>query len=310
MSPIGITVVIPTLDRASFLKDTLSDLLKQQYGLFEILVVDQSEKKPEFLNNQIYKNDLLRYERVDFKSLPKARNYGWQHARYEVVVYLDDDIRCGPNLLMQHGRAIEFPSVGIVAGGIDEVNNRYPEFKKAGYFNRLTATPTRGFDSFGEFDVDLAPGGNFSVWKRICEECGGIDELFECGAALYEESDFSLRVKKKGYRVFFNGNARITHLAAGAGGCRTPHIPTYVRNLARNRTMMILRHCPVWSYPVAFSVLLKLCMAYTVHYRQPAAVPGLVKGILEGADAARMKPVCTRFGREFMPASQANKSHA
>ena len=41
----GISVVVPTLNRGSYLIDTLHDLLAQDYRPIEILVVDQSAGK-------------------------------------------------------------------------------------------------------------------------------------------------------------------------------------------------------------------------------------------------------------------------
>ena len=38
-----VSVVIPTLNRYTYLKDVLEDLEKQDYENFEVIVVDQSE---------------------------------------------------------------------------------------------------------------------------------------------------------------------------------------------------------------------------------------------------------------------------
>ena len=42
----GFSVIIPTLNRTSFLKNTLKDLVLQDFNLpFEIIIVDQSNQK-------------------------------------------------------------------------------------------------------------------------------------------------------------------------------------------------------------------------------------------------------------------------
>jgi len=99
----GISVVVPTLNRGPYLIDTLHDLLAQDYRPLEILVVDQScGEDAKLLELVLTHCDLISYHKVSFRGLPVARNYGWQHAKYEAVVFVDDDIRCGPSLVAEH----------------------------------------------------------------------------------------------------------------------------------------------------------------------------------------------------------------
>ena len=113
--------MVPTLNRGSYLIDTLHDLLAQEYRPIEILVVDQSgEKAPALLDLVLKHPDLISYHKVQFRGLPLARNYGWQHAKYEAIVFVDDDIRCGPSLVSEHLRGLTRTNIGMVAGGIDE----------------------------------------------------------------------------------------------------------------------------------------------------------------------------------------------
>ena len=85
----GITVVIPTLDREGFLMNTIADLLAQTHRPMEILVVDQSaEVSPQLLAFVQAYSEVVSYHRVPFRGSAKARNYGWQHARYDAVVLM------------------------------------------------------------------------------------------------------------------------------------------------------------------------------------------------------------------------------
>ena len=138
------------------------------------------------------------------------------------MLFVDDDTRCGPDLLTEHLRVLRFPGVGVVAGGIDEALGERGELRHVGRFGRWTATPERGFSSTEECPVDHVPGGNFSAWRKVLEETGGFDETFQVGAALYEETDFCLRARRAGFRIQHNGNVRLTHLGAGTGGAGYP----------------------------------------------------------------------------------------
>jgi len=214
----GISVVVPTLNRGSYLIDTLHDLLAQDYRPLEILVVDQSCGEDATLPDLAVRHcDLISYHKVSFRGLPLARNYGWQQAKYEAVVFVDDDIRCGPSLVAEHFRGLTQPNIGMVAGGVDERISSEEDSPAPGRFNSWTATPQRGFSATGDCLVKHVPGGNFSAWRSVLQAAGGFDEALALGAALYEETELCLRVRKCGFDIYFNGSARLLHLAAGSG---------------------------------------------------------------------------------------------
>jgi len=80
----SISVIIPTYRREEPLKDTLDDLLKQDYPDFEVLVIDQtathSPAIQSYLENLANQHKISWY-RLDWASLPGARNYGVRRAR-------------------------------------------------------------------------------------------------------------------------------------------------------------------------------------------------------------------------------------
>ncbi len=294
MAETGVTVAVPTLNRGGFLANCLRDLLAQDHRPLEILVVDQSaETPPEVARIAAERADIVSYRKVGFRGLPEARNYAWRKARYEAIVYVDDDVRCGPRLAAEHLRALSIPGVGVVAGGIDEANKPLDAGPPTGYFNRWTASPMGGFAASGEKYADHARGANFSAWRHVIEKAGGFDEALNVGAALYEELEFCLRVSKAGWKIYFNGAARITHLAAPSGGCRVEDVPRYVRALAHNRGVLIRRHISFFRWPVALCRLALLGASYAAHYRRPAALPACASGAVAGLVAGGRPPKCT-----------------
>ncbi len=291
---IGFSVIIPTLHRTSFLLTTLQDLVVQEFNHpFEIVIVDQSNQKDLKVIDFIKKFDFIKYHHItSFKGLPQARNYGATNAIYEYLLYLDDDIRCDPNLIHQHYTFLKNKNIGIVAGGITE------KFKtntncNTGKFVYKIADPLRGFHLEGQKEVDHAGGGNFSVKKEIFNNIGGIDEHLTKGAALYEETDFCLRAKNTGATVFYNYKAHMYHLAAETGGCRVPDIRKYIFSLSRNRTIIINRYLP-WYYKITANLyLLKLIFAYTISYRDFKIFKNYYKGYKEGKIIGKKSPLRT-----------------
>ncbi len=294
----GVTVVVCTLNRGGFLEACLQDLVLQHHRPLEILVVDQSDDVPSAVQEIAEAHaDLITYHRVTFRGLPEARNYGWQHARYDALVFVDDDIRCGPDLAGEHLKALQQPGVGLVAGGIEETNNPNPVGPPTGRFDRWTATPVTGFAATGQMrGLDHAKGCNWSVWRRVIEEAGGIDERLNVGAALYEELELCLRVGAAGHDIAFNGAARLTHLAAASGGCRVDKVRSYVRAMAHNRAMLIRRHTAWYQRPVAMARLAALGASYARSYGQPRAVIECLRGAVSGLHDAGQRPKCTHYG--------------
>jgi GT2 family glycosyltransferase len=297
----GVTVVVPTLQRGDFLADCLRDLGAQSHRPLEILVVDQSDSVPEPVAQVLRElGDLVSHYRVTFRGLPNARNFGWQKARYEAVVYVDDDVRVPPDFVARHLDALCQPGVGIVAGGIDEKSRAHDPGPPTGAFDRLRCEPVRGFAARGRFDVTHAPGGNFSGWRHVFESCGGFDEALSYGAALYEELDLCLRARAAGHRVVFDGEARLLHLAAPAGGCRVDEVGRYNRGLGHNRGIIIARHLRRHERPTAWAFLVRLFAAYARQYREPRAITEGIAGARLGYRRGMQPPTCTLYGPEHL----------
>lgn len=283
------SIIIPTLNRTDFLLNTLKDLTDQVYKPgFEILIIDQSAKVDEVIKDFSYKYKNISYYYIShFRGLPEARNYGAKKAKNDYLLYLDDDIRCEKSLLEQHAKILEKEDVGVCAGGITEA---YKENKdqSIGKFVRSTATPLRGFHLQGLKEVDHAGGGNFSVKKEVYQEVKGVDEHLTKGAALYEETDFCLRVKKAGHQIMFNYEAHVTHLAAETGGCRVPDIAKYIYSLSRNRSLIIKRHLPWYYQLTAHLYLLKLVAAYYKTYKNSKIWVNYRSGRKEGSNLGKL----------------------
>ena len=90
----------------------------------------------------------------------------WRNARFDALIYVDDDTRIGPEFVGEHMRALSLPEVGAVAGGIDELKSTHSKNRLSGKFNRWTATPHGNFESYEEYYVEHGRGCNFSSCAR------------------------------------------------------------------------------------------------------------------------------------------------
>jgi GT2 family glycosyltransferase len=297
----GVSVIVPTLQRGDFLADCLRDLAAQTHERLEVVIVDQSDSVPPQVAEALkLLGDRASHYRVNFRGLPSARNFGWQFAKHDRLIFVDDDVRMPPDFVTRHLDALSTPGVGIVAGGFDEPKRGHDAGPNTGRFFRHTCDPHRGFAATGRFEVDHAQGCNFSTFKSVLQRVGGFDETLNYGAALYEDLDFALRVGRTGLKVLFDGAARLTHLVAPSGGCRVDQVARYTHSLGHNRSLVISRHLAPAEQATAYAYLLKLFAAYAVHYRNPAAIAEGWSGLQLGRRAGQRAPLCTSFGPQHL----------
>jgi GT2 family glycosyltransferase len=226
-----ISVVIPTYNREQPLRDTLADAIKQNYPNFEVLVIDQTrthESETQVYLEQLANAGKIRWFRVNWASLPGARNYAVRRAIGDIILFIDDDVQLPDVFLEAHAdNYLEKPDVGCVAGRVfdrmklgdsgGDLTIEYlpPEAMDAGiawYFIDLvhTVKPQQ---------VLSARGCNMSFRSSVFVEWGlSFDERF-AGSAVREESDFCLRLRSTGFKIWYDPNAYLVHLGEESGGC-------------------------------------------------------------------------------------------
>lgn len=229
MNNLLISVIIPTYSRAEVLKNTIEFVLQQNYSPLEVIVVDQTRVHPPeiegYLTTQANLNK-IRWFRVDWASLPKARNYGVKQANGEIILFIDDDVELPQGYLEAHlANYLQNPEIGAVAGRVldrlklsesaAEIEDLPPEAMDAGiawYYLDLVHT-------IKPQQVISARGCNMSFRREIFTKYNlWFDERFR-GSAVREESDFCLRLRQTGYKIWYDPKAYLIHLGEETGGC-------------------------------------------------------------------------------------------
>jgi GT2 family glycosyltransferase len=232
-----ISVIIPTYGREEPLQDTLKDVLKQDYPAFEVLVVDQTAThKPEIhaYLEELAESGKIRWYRVDWASLPGARNYAARRSSGEIILFIDDDVQMPIEYLTAHARNyLENPEIGAVAGRVfDRMKLADSKKEKSGdNLYEIEYLPSEAMDpGIAWYHIDLvhtvkpqqvltARGCNMSFRREIFTKHGlRFDERFR-GSAVREESDFCLRIRQTGYKIWYDPEAYLVHLGEETGGC-------------------------------------------------------------------------------------------
>ncbi|NEQ21127.1 MAG: glycosyltransferase, partial [Microcoleus sp. SIO2G3] len=166
-----------------------------------------------------------RWYRVDWASLPAARNYGIRRSHGEILVFIDDDVLLPPGFLAAHACNYDRAEVGAVAGRVfDRQKLAEAEFT-------LEDLPPEAIDpAIGWYYVDLvhtvkaqpvltARGCNMSFRRTAFTKFGlRFDERFR-GSAVREESDVCLRLRQTGLQIWYDPIAHLIHLGKETGGC-------------------------------------------------------------------------------------------
>ncbi|MDJ0508940.1 MAG: glycosyltransferase family A protein, partial [Crocosphaera sp.] len=117
-----ISLIIPTYRREQILKDTLEEVLRQDYPHLEVIVVDQTETHDPTIQTYLEKlveTHKIKWFRLNWSSLPGARNYGVRQAHGEIILFIDDDVQLPPNYLQAHVAVYEKNAeIGAVAGRV------------------------------------------------------------------------------------------------------------------------------------------------------------------------------------------------
>ena len=224
-----ISIIIPTYQREAVLCETLRSVLQQDYPAYEAIVVDQTQTHQSATDaylNDLAATDAIQLYRLEWASLPGARNVGIENAKGDIILFIDDDVELPEGYLYAHARNYERPEVGAVAGRVFDrmkladdgdlvIEDLPPEAMDPGiawYYIDLVHT-------IKAQQVLTARGCNMSFRREVFDRFGlRFDERFR-GNAVREESDFCLHLRQTPYIIWYDPSAHLVHLGEETGGC-------------------------------------------------------------------------------------------
>ena len=193
-----VSVVIPTLNRYTYLQDVLKDLEQQDYSNFEVIIVDQSEPF-----NALFYNDFeldIQLVKQDEKALWLARNTAIRHAKGDIIALSEDDVRIQPSWLSEHLKCLDYFNVQVSAGVFYPEGQHVP--KERSFFAVASQFAT----------------GNAMFYRDICKKVGLFDRQFE--KQRMGDGEFGLRLFLAGIKSISNPKASCVDVKAGEGGLR------------------------------------------------------------------------------------------
>jgi GT2 family glycosyltransferase len=234
-----VSIIITTRDRPDLLSRLLSSIEKKStYDNYEIIIVDHlGEKKEtkEFLN--ALKHKVIRYEK-EF-NISNLFNFAEKYANGQYLLTMNDDLEVisenwiesmlgpcqreevaivGAQLIYPDasaqkgqiiGQTIQHAGVVLGVGGIAGHAFRHVPYLHNGYFG-LNKT-LRNYSA--------VTGACMLVKRDVYKKVNGYDPILKVA---YNDVDFCLRVRKKGYLIVYTPYAKLYHYEGASRGISQP----------------------------------------------------------------------------------------
>jgi hypothetical protein len=205
-----------------------------------------SEENPaDIIDVERYPNTrlLLNGQNLGFAG---GNNWGMRQAKGDYYLIINNDTIVTPDLLSKLLQPfLNDSSIGVVCPKIKMFHRRdtieYAGFKPMNaYTGRVSALGFNEVDK-GQHNVSGpthgAHGCAMMVKKEVVEKTGMFPEKF---FMYYEEWDWSVRIQKAGYTIWYAAEAEIFHKGASSIGKANPIKEYY---LTRNRILYMRRNC-------------------------------------------------------------------
>lgn len=240
----------------NYYQDTIAclrSLQKVHYSNMHVVVVDNGSEnesvtvlKREFPEVTI----LVSEENVGFAA---GSNIGIRYAlrhSADYVLLLNNDTEVDENFLKPMVEVAEADEkIGIVGGKIYYFHSKHKMWSTGGYINLLKG---RGIHvALNRFDdgcfnkghyVGFVSGCLMLIKRAVLENCGLLPDEYFFGV---EEWDYSFRVDKLGYKLYYCPQAVIWHKV---GASHQRFAPKYIYNAYRNKLLFMKRNLkrPLW----------------------------------------------------------------
>lgn len=294
-----ISIVTLTWNQTKVTCEFLESTRNLNYKNYEILVCDMgSDEDPtEYINSQNYPNTkVLRSEKnLGFTG---GNNWGIRQSKGDYIFIVNNDTVVTPdlldNLLLPFSKD---PAIGVTCPKIRY--HSHPEIIQYAGFNpinlytgRTTAVGNKEKDN-GQHDVSGythgAHGCAMLVKKEVIEKVGMFPETF---FIYYEEWDWSSRILKSGYKIYYEAKALIFHKESITMGKQSA-IKVYY--MTRNRILYMRRNTNVFQFLafLTFYVLFtmpKSTMTFAIN-RQFGHLKSFLRGTFWNLKTSKYSPV-------------------
>ncbi|MBA4313406.1 MAG: hypothetical protein C0417_12350 [Chlorobiaceae bacterium] len=199
------SVIIPTYNRFESLKRTLSSIFQQDFGEYEIIVVNDgsSDGTHEYLLS-ISSKHKIKYHHHQNSGLAATRKAGLQYATGEFVAFTDDDCVLPKDWLKKYYHLFQNSNASVIGGPTKTGDPSNPCADANDFINNYFKSKLNS----ARRNTPYLTGNNIAFRRTSLEKVGGPDPVFRMGA---EDRDLIFRLSRAGEKIVFAPDIIITH---------------------------------------------------------------------------------------------------
>lgn len=207
-----ISVIIPVYNKARYLNNLLSDLLKQTFTEYECILIDDGsvDDSGEICDNISKIDNRFRTFHLINGGVSNARNYGICQSEGDYITFIDADDRLYPEYLNNLFRCIIENEVDLVISGLEKYwdGSDKKECICPPYFGRYNKDII--LPRFAQIQKDTGIFG-FCVAKIFRKDLVR-NVKFDSNLSLAEDFDFYLNVYRKVHTFYFDDKCYYRYL--------------------------------------------------------------------------------------------------
>ena len=249
-----VAVIIVNWKKYDITSSCIESILNSTNCNFKIILVD-NESDNKKVKNFKYRNEIEIIQNKKNEGFSKANNIGIDYAlknNYDYTLLINNDTIVEKNLIEVLLKTAQVKSFLVVQPLILNYNGK--EIWNAGgrinyFFGNFITRKKLGNSLNSSHELIEWFTGCCCLFKtKIFKDIGKLDERF---FAYYEDVDFSLRLKKHGYKIGFTSKTQIYHYESfssisnnSKGGKLSPYV--HYLNI-RNHILILKKHSDLFS---------------------------------------------------------------
>lgn len=215
-----VSIIVVSYNNLAYTKMCLDTVIKNtEYPNYEIIVVDNNseDRTPAYLRYMASRFSNIRIILNDTNhGFAKANNQALAQSKAEYLVLLNNDTAVPPGWLDRLLWHLRDPKVGMVGPVTNQIGN---EAKIAVQYSTIAEmikfSQQYTWDHEGEIkDIPMLAMFCVAMRAEVYKKIGDLDEQF--GIGMFEDDDYSHRIRQAGYRVICAHDAFIHHIGQGS----------------------------------------------------------------------------------------------
>ncbi len=207
-----VSIIIPTYNRKGQLYNCLESIKNIYYKNYEIIVVNNASL--DNTNDMVkhFFSDVNLIELKENRGASGGRNAGIKYANGEWLCFIDDDNIVDTNFLTEMLELVKVVNnVGVIGPTMYFAKQKDKIWFSGAKIDLLTSRTTHYRDKIENNakyrETEHIPNC-FMVSRKVISKVGLIDETYH---TYFEESDWHMRIRNKGYKCIISSEAKVYH---------------------------------------------------------------------------------------------------